>query len=73
MKKIIKRVGRIFHHIGSFFDRLLVTPITKLILKIMNFFKGNAKAFDRLAGKKSTLLIVSLDLELLLLLIRSLM
>lgn len=62
MKKIIKRVGRIFHHIGSFFDRLLVTPITKLILKIMNFFKGNAKAFDRLAGKKSTLLIVSLVL-----------
>lgn len=62
MKKIIKKIGRIFHHIGSFFDRLLVTPITKLILKIMNFFKGNAKAFDRLAGKKSTLLIVSLVL-----------
>lgn len=62
MKRIIKRIGRIFHHIGSFFDRLLVTPITKLILKIMSFFKGNAKAFDRLAGKKSTLLIVSLVL-----------
>lgn len=62
MKKIIRAIIRIFHHIGLFFDKWLITPITKLILKIMDFFKSNAKTIDKLAGKKSTLLIVSLIL-----------
>ena len=35
MKKIIRAIGRFFHHIGSFFDKILITPITKIILKIM--------------------------------------
>lgn len=60
MKKIGKMIGRIFRHIGLFFDKWLITPITKIILKVMNFFKENVKSFDRIAGKKSTLLIVSL-------------
>lgn len=62
MKKIIKSIGKIFHHIGSFFDKWLITPITKLILKIMEFFKDNAKSIDRIASKKSTLIVVSLVL-----------
>lgn len=60
MKKIGKLIGRIFRPIGLFFDKWLITPITKIILKVMNFFKENVKSFDRIAGKKSTLLIVSL-------------
>ena len=60
MKKIGRMIGRIFRHIGLFFDKWLITPITKIILKVMSFFKGSAKSFDRIAGKKSTLLIVSL-------------
>ena len=62
MKKIIKKIGIIFHHIGLFFDKWLITPITKLILLIMNFFKENSKGFDKFAGKKSTLLILSMIL-----------
>ena len=62
MKKISKLIGRIFHHIGLFFDKWLITPITRLILKIMNFFKTHTKNIDRLASKKSTLIIVSLIL-----------
>lgn len=62
MKKIIKSIGKIFHHIGSFFDKWLITPITKFILKIMEFFKDNAKSIDRIASKKSTLIVVSLVL-----------
>lgn len=58
--KIGKLIGRIFRPIGLFFDKWLITPITKIILKVMSFFKGSAKSFDRIAGKKSTLLIVSL-------------
>lgn len=60
MKKIGKMIGRIFRHIGLFFDKWLITPITKIILQIMNFVKENGKSLDRLASKKSTLLIVSL-------------
>lgn len=62
MKKLIRKIGRFFHHIGLFFDKWLITPITKLILIIMNFFKDNSKNIDRFAGKKSTLLIISMVL-----------
>ena len=62
MKKLIRKIGRLFHHIGLFFDKWLITPITKLILIIMNFFKDNSKNIDRFAGKKSTLLIISMIL-----------
>ncbi len=60
MKKIGRMIGRIFRHIGLFFDKWLITPITKLILRLMNFAKDNGKSLDRLASKKSTLLVVSL-------------
>lgn len=62
MKKIIRKIGRLFHYIGLFFDKWLITPITKLILIVMNFFKNNSKNIDRFAGKKSTLLIISMIL-----------
>lgn len=62
MKKIIRKIGRLFHHIGLFFDKWLITPITKLILIVMNFFKDNSKSIDRFAGKKSTLLVISMVL-----------
>lgn len=62
MKKMFKKIGRIFHHIGTFFDKILITPVTRLVLKITDFFKDNSKSIDRLASKKSTLLIISLFL-----------
>ena len=62
MKKTIRKIGRLFHHIVLFFDKWLITPITKLILIVMNFFKSNSKSIDRFAGKKSTLLIISMIL-----------
>ena len=60
MKRISRAVLRIFRHIGLFFDKWLITPITKLILRIMMIGKGLVKSFDRISGKKSTLLVVSL-------------
>jgi YbbR domain-containing protein len=62
MKKISRFFGKLFRHIGSFFDKWLITPITKLILRIMEFFKVLVKNFDKVSGKKSTLLVVSLVL-----------
>ena len=60
MKKIGRVIGRIFHHIGLFFDKWLITPITRLILRIMDLGKGLVRSFDKISGRKSTLLIVSL-------------
>lgn len=62
MKKIVKIIGKFFQHIGLFFDKWMITPITKFILKITDFFKDNSKGIDKFIGKKSTLIIVSLIL-----------
>ncbi len=60
MKKINRLFGKLFRRIGLFFDKVLITPITRIVLKVMEISKGSAKAIDRLAGKKSTLLVISL-------------
>ena len=60
MKKIGSIFANLFRRIGLFFDKILITPITRIILKFMEFGKKNAKGLDRLSGKKSTLLITSL-------------
>lgn len=62
MKKIIKSIGKFFHHIGLFIDKWVITPITKLFLKAIDFFKDNSKNVDRFTSKKSTLIVVSLML-----------
>ncbi len=55
MKKIIRGIG-------SFFDKWLITPITKLILNITSIFKRNSKSLERTFNKKSTLIVISLIL-----------
>ncbi len=62
MKKIIKNIAKMCHHIGSFFDKWVITPITKFILKITDLFKDNSKNLDRFMSKKSTLIVISLIL-----------
>ena len=64
MKKIIRMIGRFFQHIGSFFDKWLITPITKMILKIVDVSKRNSKNVERFLGKKQTLIVISLLLAL---------
>ena len=65
MKKIFNGIMRMFHHIGSFFDKWLITPITKFILRITDLFKDNSKSFERFLSKKSTLIVISLILAFL--------
>ncbi|MBR6949430.1 MAG: hypothetical protein IKH54_04510 [Bacilli bacterium] len=62
MKKIISFFVNIIKHIASFIDRVIVIPITRLIIRINDFLKNHAKTLDKFASKKSTLLIVSLIL-----------
>ena len=62
MKKIFRGIGKLLQHIASFFDKWLINPITKLVLRISNFFKDSSKGVDKFLGKKSTLIVVSLIL-----------
>ena len=43
MKKVSKGIGKFFHRIGLFFDKWLISPITKFILRITDLFKDNNK------------------------------
>ena len=62
MNKKSRGIGKLFQLIGSFFDKWLITPITKVILKIMDFVETNSKSIDRITGNKSILIVVSLIL-----------
>ena len=60
MKKIGKLIVRIIKAIGLFLDKWLITPLTKLIIRLIRLIKDLTKKFDKVSGKKSTLIIVSL-------------
>ena len=60
MKKIIKKICLFIGKILKFFDRLLITPIMKLFIKITDLFKGSGKTFERILITKQSLLIISL-------------
>ena len=62
MKKTNNGIGKIFRPIVVFFDKWLISPITKLILRILGLFKNNGKSVDKFLSKKSTLIIISLIL-----------
>lgn len=58
----MKKTRKLFHRIGLFFDKWIITPVTKLILMIMNCFGSSSKSVDKLLSKKSTLIVISLIL-----------
>ena len=65
MKKIGRVIVRLFRHIGLFFDKWLITPITKLILRLMDLGKRLVQSFDKISSKKSSLIVTSLVLAFL--------
>ena len=60
MKKLIKKICRFIGKILLFFDKILITPIMKLVIKITDFFKIHGKGFEHLITTKKALLIISL-------------
>lgn len=64
--KLLKRIGRavyrFFSAIFRIIDRIIVTPISKLMMWIMNVLKSNNKPFDRLLNNKIFLIVLSLCL-----------
>lgn len=55
-----KNQTNIFSKIWSYFDRFIVMPITKLVLKITKKFDTSGKKFENWLSKSNTLLFVSL-------------
>ncbi len=53
----MKKIGR---GIILFFDKWLITPITKLILLITDLIKDNSKEVEKFINKKQTLIVLSL-------------
>ena len=60
MKKLIKSILRFIGKIILFFDKVLITPIMKIVLHITDFFKNVARGLERLISTKQALLIISL-------------
>jgi len=60
MKKLIKTICRFIGKIILFFDKILITPLMKLFMKITDFFKNNTKSLEKYLTSKRALLIISL-------------
>ena len=60
MKKLIKAICRFIGKIILFFDKILITPLMKLFMKITDFFKNNTKGFEKYLTSKKSLLVISL-------------
>ncbi len=62
MKRISngKKKKNIFVKFLGLFDRIIITPITKLILLITDFFKNNGHGFEKILTNRQALVIISL-------------
>ena len=60
MKKLIKSIIKFFGKIVHFIDKILITPLMKLFLKISDFFKNNTANIEKYITTKKALLIISL-------------
>lgn len=56
----MKRISNIIKKILLFFDKWLITPITKGILSFTDFTKNNGKELEKFINKKQTLIVLSL-------------
>ena len=60
MKKISRAIVRFFRSIIRFFDKWLVTPLTKMFVGISDFFGNRGSKFERFLVNRQSLVIISL-------------
>ena len=65
MKKIIKKICLFIGKIIKFIDKILITPIMKVLLKINDLFSNNNKALERIFSNKQSLVVISLIISFL--------
>lgn len=62
MKKIIKKICLFIGKIIKLIDKILITPIMKLFLKINDLFSSNNKSLEKIFSRKQSLVVISLIL-----------
>lgn len=60
MKKISRAVGKFFKSIARFFDKWLITPLTKFFVAFMDFFNNKGSKFEKILVNRQSLVIISL-------------
>ena len=60
MKKLISKICKFIGKIILFFDKILITPIMKLVIKITDLFKNSTNNLEKIITTKKALLIISL-------------
>lgn len=60
LKKIARGIYYVISKLYSLIDKLIITPVAKLLLIIEKPFKGSGKIVDRLLNNKSFLIILAL-------------
>ncbi len=60
MKKISRAIRTFFKTIISFFDKILITPITKFFMGIYKFFKNNGTGIEKILVNRQALVVISL-------------
>ena len=60
----MNKIKRFFRCIVKFFDKRLITPITKLFVWFTEKSKELGKLFERMVAKKSSLIVLSLLLAI---------
>lgn len=65
MKKIIKKICLFIGKIIKLIDKIIITPIMKLFLKVSELFNNNSKNLERLFVNKQSLIVISLILAFL--------
>ena len=60
MKKIIKKICLFIGRIFKVIDKILITPIMKIFLKISDLFGKNNKTIEQIFSNKQSLVVVSL-------------
>ncbi len=65
LKAIAKGIYYILSKIYSVFDKLIITPVAKIMLLLQKPFKGSSRSLDRLLNNKIVLIVFSLAMALL--------
>ena len=64
MKKLLKLIGKIFRLIYRIIDKLIVTPISRIIYKIKEFLKNHGIKLEYLISKPNVMIYASLILAI---------
>lgn len=60
MKKISKSIIKFFRPIVRFFDKWLITPITKFFVGVYDFFSSNGSGIEKILVNRQSLVVISL-------------